>query len=117
MEFAGENGYVKCVTCGVVKHYKEMDAGHFISRARTATKITEKNIHPQCKRCNGFLSGNMIAYTTFMIDKYGREFVDDLIVKSKQVMKYTDLELEEITEYLKKEINESESRINGNVIA
>jgi len=37
-----ENGFVKCVTCSTVRHYKDdMAGGHFIERGRLATKLIE----------------------------------------------------------------------------
>ena len=75
---ADENGNSNCVTCGAPGHYKEMNGGHFISRKWLATKILEENIHNQCRKCNGPLRGNMIQYTLFMIETYGKDFVEEL---------------------------------------
>ena len=46
---ADHNGYVSCVTCGSTKHYKELQAGHFIPQAQgNAVKFDLRNIAPQC---------------------------------------------------------------------
>ena len=38
LKAADDNGYVTCVTCGVVKHYKDgMQGGHFRPRGIAAT--------------------------------------------------------------------------------
>jgi len=75
---ADQNGYCTCVCCGARKPWDQMHGGHYISRKWTATKLMEENIHACCPRCNGPLAGNMIPYTLFMIDKYGRAFVEEL---------------------------------------
>ncbi len=75
---ADGEGYCSCVTCGKTQHWKEMQGGHFISRVKTIHKLCEENIHPQCKQCNGPLRGNVVAYTMYMIDTYGREHVDEM---------------------------------------
>jgi len=101
LKAADENGYAQCVTCGRVDHYTNMDGGHFISRKHTAHKLLEENIHACCKGCNGFLNGNMIPYTIFMIDTYGREFVDELEATKNETRKYSRQEILGIIDDLK----------------
>ena len=38
------DGYVKCVTCNTLKHWKEVDAGHFCSRRHYSTRWNTLNI-------------------------------------------------------------------------
>jgi hypothetical protein len=108
LKAADENGYAKCVTCGVTKHWKELQGAHFISRAWTATKLMEENVNPCCQRCNGFLSGNLIEYTRYMDEMYGKEFVDELRQLKHQTKKYTRAEVEEIKSELREKIKELE---------
>lgn len=93
-----DNGYVSCVTCGVTRHYKdEMQGAHFISRTWISTKLLEENVHPCCSSCNGGFGGkpkgNMVAYTLYMVDMYGRGFVEELEVMKHKVKKYTKQEV------------------------
>jgi len=111
MKAANDDGYVTCVTCGVVKHWKEMQGAHFISRRWTATKILEENIHPCCPCCNGPLRGNLQNYTLYMIDTYGREFVDELLLLKHDSRKYYRNEVEEIKKELRGQIAELEKEI------
>lgn len=37
------HGKCKCVTCGIVQDYKEVDAGHFVDRANKCTRYDEFN--------------------------------------------------------------------------
>ena len=106
---ASKNGYANCVTCGVNKPWQELQGGHFISRVKTAHKLLEENIHPQCGKCNGYLRGNMVAYTLYMEDMYGREFVEELLTTQNQTKKYSRPEIEDIKENLKKELKKLEN--------
>ena len=114
LKAADEEGYVSCVTCGVTRHYKDsMQGGHFISRKWTATRLLEGNIHPQCSYCNGPLRGNMVAYTLYMIDMYGREFVDELEIRKNQTKKFNRCELEDQIKEWRGLIRDLESKVLG----
>lgn len=103
---ADHNGHRACVTCGAVKPWDEMQGGHFIGRKWTATKLIEENINTQCARCNGPLRGNMIAYTLYMQDKYGREFVEELERIKHVTKKYYRDEVLELQQKYKDEIEQ-----------
>lgn len=108
LKASDKDGNVKCVTCGKVGHYKEMQGGHFIGRKWLATRLMEENIHPQCPCCNGPLSGNMIQYTLYMQDTYGRDFVEELQRLKHKSRKYYKPEVEEIKKELRQKIQELE---------
>jgi 5-methylcytosine-specific restriction endonuclease McrA len=76
-----------CITCGKLLTFKELQCGHFFSRSHLHTRWDEDNCHAQCYRCNCILHGNYINYTKYMIDRYGREFVDELEKKSMLIDK------------------------------
>jgi hypothetical protein len=111
MKAADSNGYASCVTCGAVRHWKEMDGGHFISRVFTAHKLTEENIHPQCKGCNGPKRGNLIPYTLYMQEMYGRDFVEELERTKGQTKKYNRVEIMEIIAELKAQAKQIEASL------
>jgi hypothetical protein len=69
----------KCVTCGEDK--KQLFAGHYCHKRED---FNERNKHAQCYTCNRRKKGNMRYYTLFMIDKYGIDFVKDLLLCEKQ---------------------------------
>jgi len=75
-------GNVACCTCGKVTVWnKNTDAGHFISkgsRGMSGVYFDERNIHAQCKECNGFYQSKPHEYEQFMVDKYGQSTVDML---------------------------------------
>ena len=87
-----------CVTCGKKDDPKNLQNGHFYSRAKYPTRWHEDNCHPQCPRCNVFMKGMYIEYTMFMIDKYGREYVDELKELAYSRKKITTVEIKEMIE-------------------
>lgn len=101
-----QNGLATCVTCGDTKPWKEMQNGHYYSRGRFPTRWDEDNCHVQCLRCNLYLKGNYIKYTLYMIDTYGREFVDELGIKSINPSKISSADLKGKIEEYKKKVNE-----------
>ena len=68
-------GFCECVTCGVIKHYKEIQGGHFYGRKEVLRfKLMEENIHPQCAGCNwkGMQTTKIRErYRMYMEDMYG----------------------------------------------
>lgn len=89
-----------CISCsGQVEQ-----AGHYFSQGHhSALRFDLTNIHGQCKKCNLFLHGNLINYGQGIIRRYGQEYHDRLISKSRNaVKKWHPLELEEIVNNLKK---------------
>jgi len=111
-----DNGYVSCVTCGVTRHYLDrMQGGHFIPRGRIATKLEEENINTQCDTCNGpcgmTAAGNPIAYTKYMQDMRGQKWIDDIIIRSQQIKKYTRQEVAEFMAEINEKIRIQEERV------
>jgi hypothetical protein len=95
LKAANSNGFVTCITCGLQRHWKESDGAHYISRTHQATKCMEENIHPSCKRCN-MLNDVFVqeAYTAFMVDMYGQEFVDEIKALARKPFKHDRISLE-----------------------
>lgn len=109
LKAADKNGYCECVTCGVRKHWKEMQGGHFIERGRKSTLLVEENIHPQCPGCNLYrmkLSSTVLTYRHYMVDMYGEDFVNHLEVISRKPKKFTVDELLTLKKELKERIDE-----------
>lgn len=78
-----------CFTCGKLGN----EAGHF---KHGRLDFDEMNLNCQCTHCNRWLHGNLGEYAIRLIKKYGQKKVDDLVLRSNQVKKYTREELEEI---------------------
>lgn len=101
---ANWKGEVACCSCGKVKHYKQMDAGHFIPKtAGNSIYFEEKNVHPQCDSCNRQNHGNLSSYALYLIKRYGPEIITELNWKRYQKCDITHLDyLRLIEEYKKK---------------
>ena len=68
-----------CISCGKDLTGIACDAGHYRSVGSSPhLRFYTLNINAQCKRCNCYLSGNVVEYRHGMIDKYGHEGVDDI---------------------------------------
>lgn len=86
-------GSCVCVTCADVDDWRNMDAGHFLSRKHTSILFDERQIHPQCRSCNDHGSGNRNAYNVFMRAVYGQGVIDELERRKNQSYQPTREEL------------------------
>lgn len=99
--------YIWCVTCGKTYPFAEMQSGHFKHGKDRECYFDERNVHPQCVACNHFHKTTaMQKYTVFMLGKYGREVVDELLNSKKVIWKREVLE--DILETYKKKLKELE---------
>jgi len=98
---ADENGIATCFTCGLKRHWRDMDCGHGIPRQHKATKFDERNNHAQCKKCNGFEEGEQYRYALNVDKKYGKGTWDRLVVLSRTTCKRTQFEIDELTKHYK----------------
>ena len=73
---ADSNGFNSCYTCGVVKHYKELQAGHY---KHGRLDFDFRNLKPQCVKCNHFHSGRLDVYAEKLIKEYGVKWLDKLV--------------------------------------
>lgn len=106
LKWADTSGIVTCVTCGRRQHYTKMNAGHFI---HGKMDYNEYNVNPQCVRCNKWLHGNLIQYTTFLMLKYGNEMINQLQVEAKTKKKYTEEELTNILSKLEEKLGKAKN--------
>ncbi len=99
-------GIATCVTCGVKKPWKEVDAGHFQTRAKYATRWHEKNVHAQCKGCNMVNGGQQYVHGKRIDEMYGEGTADELVILSHQIMKFSTKELQEISAQYKAKVEQ-----------
>ena len=115
---ADDDGNCKCVTCDHVGPYNDyFDGGHFIAKGSSSYWMLDpRNIHPQCKSCNGngMKFGNKEAqYTLWMIDRYGREFVEHMQATKGNVIKRAAVGYDEFIAKAKAEIAVHKKRIGA----
>jgi tRNA G26 N,N-dimethylase Trm1 len=112
---ADGNGYCQCVSCGKYDHWKNMDGGHYIAKGHSSYwALRKENIHPQCKNCNGFgmkFGTAQIRYTLWMIDYYGRDFVEEMEAQKRNPVKIYKKDYEEMIKELDEEIKYHLDRI------
>ena len=93
LRYADWKDFDTCVTCGAYRHYKEMDAGHYIPKtAGLSIYFEEKNVHPQCDSCNRKRHGNLTNYALFLRKKYGEQILEELDWKRNHPVSITTLE-------------------------
>lgn len=75
-------GSVRCVTCNTPKHWKDIDLGHYITRAIHAVRYDDQNTAPQCKKCNRFMNGMPHEFRAYLVRMYGEQGVQELEVRA-----------------------------------
>lgn len=98
------NGLCRCISCGKIHNWKEVDCGHYVNRSHTGTRYSERNCNAQCRSCNRFDEGNNIGYTKGLIAKYGMGVLSELEVKKHTQTCLTSFDYETMIEYYKKEV-------------
>ena len=99
-----ENGFCKCISCQKIQHYKDVDAGHFISRRHMSTRYDVNNVFPQCRYCNRYVAGNQWLYSQ-ALEKIKKNLPEKLYLKSKQTVKYSNEDLESLISYYNNLLN------------
>ena len=92
MSNADHRGFCECVTCGKKEHWKQIQAGHFMSRRHYSTRWDEDNVKPQCKACNVFNQGRQYEYSIYL----GKDLSDDLLAKSRQTIKFSAYDIQQM---------------------
>lgn len=86
-KFADHAGNISCCTCGKVLPWKESHTAHYIERGKVLTRWLEENLHPACPSCNVYRKEfHKRNYTLYMIDLYGRAFIDELNEMARKVV-------------------------------
>ena len=99
-----EKGYCECVTCNKKVHWYDIQAGHFMSRRHYSTRWDQDNVKPQCKACNIFGQGKQYEYSIYL----GKSLSDDLLAKSRQLIKYSVVDLQNMIDFYENELKSLE---------
>jgi hypothetical protein len=87
---AGPDGMVTCITNPKVrKHWREVDCGHWISRAKESTRYDERNANGQSKQANRFQGGHFLEHGLAIDRKFGPGTREALEKKAGQLCKRT----------------------------
>ena len=99
-------GRVKCFTCGVEKHWKEQQAGHFQSRSHHSTRWDEVNVQVQCVKCNMYRQGEQYKFGLYLDDRFGDGTAEELEYRAKTIVKLNRVDYKEAIERYKQKIRE-----------
>lgn len=101
---ADDNGMVNCFTCGSHKHWKEMHAGHFMSRRHHSTRWDETNVQVQCPKCNLFNQGEQYKFGRYLDQKFGEGTAHEVEYRSKVITKLSRVDYQEAIDNIKKKL-------------
>lgn len=76
-----------------------VDGGHlWKAEVYSGLIFDERNVNKQCRKCNRYKGGNELNYRLGLINRYGKDFIEQLESEkdAKRVYKWTDEELEQI---------------------
>ena len=101
---SNQDEFAECVTCGDVRPWKELQAGHFVGGRRNSILYELTNIHPQCYGCNVCKYGETLKYLDFMLEKYGQAEVTRLRSLNEKSVTFTIQDYEEMIVKFKEKI-------------
>lgn len=105
LKYSDSRGYCRCISCGKVYFWKEIQNGHYMSRRYMSTRFSEDNCRPQGVECNIFNQGAIQMYRRALIKEIGEQRVDLIELRARQENKNWSLfELKQLIEYYKKEV-------------
>lgn len=79
-----------------------LTAGHLITRSKFSVRWDLHNVFAQCKGCNFSHEFNPHPFTLWYIKQFGQERYEKLVTKSWQIVKYSNADLTEKLDDLKK---------------
>ena len=77
-----------------------------MSRACMSTRWDEQNVQFQCKRCNGFRSGEQYLFSQHLDQQYGEGTAEKLLIESKRTRKVSRDELDAMYHHYKRLVDE-----------
>tara|TARA_E500000318_G_scaffold111829_1_gene132017 strand:+ start:1851 stop:2252 length:402 start_codon:yes stop_codon:yes gene_type:complete len=102
---ADHRGFCECITCSKKFFWKEIQAGHFMSRRHYSTRWDEENVKPQCKACNIYGQGKQYEFSLAIGEKSA-----DLLEKSRGIVKYTTSDIQAMIEHYQNELKEFQQK-------
>lgn len=101
---AYEGRAFRCISCGRVLPIEQADCGHYVNRSHMSLRFSELNCNSQCRHCNRFQEGNIQDYRKGLIAKIGEPKVLLLEAQKNIITKKTNMELDLIAKFYRKEI-------------
>ena len=95
-KYTDTEGYARCYTSGVLRHWKDLQCGHAIGGRHNAVLFDEEICRPQSVAENVFKRGNYPVFTTKLIKENGMEWWERKLERSNQIVKFTRVDIEEM---------------------
>jgi len=90
LKTTGSPDYCKCITCGRVVPYEDIDAGHAIPGRTDGILFDESIVFGQCRLCNQGGDGEKQAFKRVLVEEHGEEWYDEKVRRRKTAMPLTD---------------------------
>lgn len=103
---ADEGGTAVCCSCGKLAFWRDLQCGHWIKRQHRSTRWDDRNCAAQCGGCNLYKSGAMDEFAGYLLQKYGKETVEELLALKRKTVKHTRADLEEMIEHFTRKVVE-----------
>ena len=97
-------GYGKCISCGKIKTFNHLQAGHFFSRKHMSTRWNEQNVNAECEYCNCWNGEHLLTYKENLIRKIGMQGYQVLDYMHNQPRKWSDFEIKAMIRHYGQEI-------------
>lgn len=101
---AMEGGMTRCISCGRVLPFAQMQCGHFFGRVNLSTRWDEDNCHSECALDNCSNPNHLDGYKRNLIVKIGEERYDALCSRARETRKWSGEELRELIKHYTMEI-------------
>jgi len=95
----------QCITCLRWYPIKELQAGHWLPGRHNSVLFDERNCHEQCYGCNVMKKGNPVVYYHFMETKYGKEVMEELESKDRELSKLRIYDFQELEKKYKDKLD------------
>jgi hypothetical protein len=95
-----------CISCNKPINGRVNASHYFNANNHYMVRFDEDNVHSSCITCNQHLSGNLIPYRKYLIEKIGIERFEQLEAKAYLTRKFTIDEVKEINQIYKLKIKE-----------
>lgn len=107
LKTTGSLDYCMCISCGKVKEFAEIQAGHYVAVGQSSLlRFNEENINGQCSGCNCWGHGMLAEYTINIDKKYGKDTALMLLNKKHIDKKWSRAELLEIQDTYRQKLND-----------
>lgn len=105
IKYSDDRGYCRCISCGKIHHWKDIQCGHYMSRRYMSTRWSEDNCRPQDVACNIFNQGAIQAYRVALVKQIGEQRVNLIEARARQeTCKYGEFELNTLIHHYKNEV-------------